>query len=218
MVKKNPKIKTKSPPHSKAGKESFASSSSLFSEWKRQFIHVALGVFLIVVLLVSSLEFFRLFLLVGLAFGVILATLSKHKYGELVRDILAHVQREKELFPGEGAFMYVLGIAIVAWIFTSGDVIIGAILALAFQDSFSTLLGKQFGKTKLFNGKTLEGAAGGFIACAIVLGIFFPPPIALIVALVATVVELLPFNDSLTIPLVSGLVLQGLLAGVFRPF
>jgi len=95
-----------------------------------------------------------------------------------------------------------------------------AIVCLSFLilgDMFAAIIGKKFGRTKIIANKSLEGSLACFAAC-LVIGLFvawlFPthltPQIIAIGALTATIVELfsLGIDDNLTIPLISGLVMQ----------
>lgn len=81
-------------------------------------------------------------------------------------------------------------------------------------DGFAALVGKAWGRHKFFH-KTLEGAAGGLIAC-LLWGIFLASTghitwaMALAGALVASLVELLPIplDDNLGMTLISGYVMR----------
>lgn len=92
-------------------------------------------------------------------------------------------------------------------------IVSAAILQLALADSASALVGKAFGKTKLFGGaKSLEGSLGGLavgFAAALACGV--RPGAALAAALAGSLAELLPttplVNDNLTIPAVAATVL-----------
>lgn len=105
--------------------------------------------------------------------------------------------------------------SLAAMLIARGDAaIVGAAIGqLAFGDAAAALIGKAFGRTKLFGGKkSLEGTLAGFAAgygAAIACGV--RPGAALASALAASVVELLPttewFNDNLWMPVASAAVL-----------
>ncbi len=87
-----------------------------------------------------------------------------------------------------------------------------AIAALAFiivGDSLAAVIGRKFGRHKLFSRKSVEGSAaclaGTIIVAAIVPGLALP--VALFGALVAAVVEALPLgvDDNVSVPILSGL-------------
>jgi dolichol kinase len=103
-----------------------------------------------------------------------------------------------------------------AMLIARGDpVIVGAAIgSLAFGDASAALVGKAFGRTKLFGGqKSLEGSLACFAACfALAIGVGVRPGAALTSALVVTAVELLPttgfFNDNLWMPVAAAVVLR----------
>lgn len=86
-----------------------------------------------------------------------------------------------------------------------------AVLAMfmtAFGDIFAALVGRIFGKTKIFREKTLVGSLAGFTA-NMAIGIFILseyPLLVLAMALTATIAELLSqkLDDNLVVPLFSG--------------
>ena len=103
-----------------------------------------------------------------------------------------------------------------AMLIAQGDpVIVGASIgSLAFGDAAAALVGKAFGRTKLFGGqKSLEGSLACFAACfALAIGVGVRPGAALVSSLVATAVEFLPttglFNDNLWMPVTTAVVLR----------
>ena len=177
-------------------------------ELHRQWWHILVGLLHIAVLGIFGLDALRIFVVFALGLGVLLVLLSHQKIFSFLKDILSHVQREKELIPGEGAFFFVVGVGIVSWLFSNDTHVLGAIIALTFQDAFSTLVGLHWGKTRLMERKSLEGALGGLVVCFVALSFIFSIPIAFAVSLVASLVELLPLNDAISIPLASGLILH----------
>ncbi|MEK6902115.1 MAG: hypothetical protein AABX02_00810 [archaeon] len=180
-------------------------SQTKYSEVVRQIIHLGLGVFLAAILLLTSLDFFRFFLIVVFAAGVFVAWAANAKIVPHLNHILSHVPRPNENITGESAFLYVLGIIIPTFLFSDPHAVVVGIIALAFQDSFSTMIGMRFGKTYLAPNKSLEGAFGGFVMCTIGLLPLLSFPNAIFIAFIATIVEMLPLNDSFTIPFVSTL-------------
>ena len=80
-------------------------------------------------------------------------------------------------------------------------------------DMSAALVGKMWGRTKLLGKKSLEGSAACFVVCVLIALVKLNPVIAIIGALVATIVELIPFpiDDNLTVPLVSGAVMHFLM-------
>ena len=86
-----------------------------------------------------------------------------------------------------------------------------ALLFLAFGDPAAALVGRRFGRTKIWS-KSLEGTLAFFITSVVVgavvvaVGGFDPLWVMPIGAAVAAIVELFPLSvdDNLTIPIVSG--------------
>lgn len=87
-----------------------------------------------------------------------------------------------------------------------------AMFMTVFGDLFAALMGRAFGKTKIYNNKTLIGTSSG-LAANLLIGILILPEFAIIVipmALTATVTELITnkLDDNLTVPLFAGFIGQ----------
>jgi dolichol kinase len=168
----------------------------------RQSIHVSLGLFLSGVLFFSNLDFFRQVCFALLGAGVALSLVARANIFPALNGLLEKVERKNEFVHGQSAFMFVLGALIPALVFSNPLFVFLGVFALTWQDGFSTLFGVRFGKTVILRGKTVEGSLGGLVACTLGLSLILPFPNALILALIATLVELVPVDDSLSIPLV----------------
>ena len=106
------------------------------------------------------------------------------------------------------------------WVFISSTLSIGifpkdiAIISLIYMsigDTAAGLIGRKFGRIKIYN-KTLEGALAGFIVCLIVglmIDLNLSKTVVAIGALSAAIIELMPISidDNLRIPLFSGTVM-----------
>jgi dolichol kinase len=130
------------------------------------------------------------------------------------QNMLALVHRmEENAFPGKGALTFFLGIAFLLalneTVFDSVWVTVGGMIPLVVGDSTATLAGTSIGKRRLFNQKTVEGTIAGMLATVTALWMLFPmqPVEVVVVALAAAVVELLPLDDNLFLPVVSGTLL-----------
>jgi dolichol kinase len=181
------------------------------TEVKRQMLHLLLGIVLISVLALFGLESFRQFLGFLVVMGAFLFVLAFYKIWKPLNRLLKEVERSNERYPGEAAFFFILGIGIVSWFFSNPQIVMGAIVALTFQDAVATFVGVNVGKVKIFRKKTLEGTLAGFLTGIITLSIFFPLQTAVLVIIITTFVELLPINDALTVPITAALLLQILL-------
>lgn len=87
-----------------------------------------------------------------------------------------------------------------------------AMFMTVFGDMFAALIGRAFGKKKIYRHKTWAGTLSALLANLLV-GIFLLPQFAIIfvpMAVVATIVELLThkLDDNLTVPLFAGFVGQ----------
>ena len=110
-----------------------------------------------------------------------------------------------------GATALLMGDLICA-IFLSRPIVVAAMLFLALGDTFAYLVGHALGKIKVCEEKTLEGSLA-FLVVGIVIVFLIPnfnPLIGIIGAVAGCAVELLPWDvdDNLSIPLISGLVMQ----------
>ena len=106
------------------------------------------------------------------------------------------------------------------WVFISSTLSIGifpkdiAIISLSYMsigDTAAGLIGRKFGRIKIYN-KTLEGALAGFIVCLIVglmIDLNLSKTVVAIGALSAAIIEFMPISidDNLRIPLFSGTVM-----------
>jgi len=121
--------------------------------------------------------------------------------------------RTKEQDRMYGAIYFLCG-AVISFSVFAYPIALTALLMTAFGDLTASLVGHKWGKTKLFRQKTYEGSIAGFIVNlmvgVIVLFSYGTFHIALIMAIVATIVEVLSHHvdDNLAIPVIAGLVGQ----------
>lgn len=130
-----------------------------------------------------------------------------------------------------GATYYLVSTLLCILFFEKALAIV-CIFFMVLGDMSAALVGKRWGKTKLIGEKSLEGSAACFVVCTVISLFFFylpetgvwklpelvdaqrfHPGVGILGAFVATVVELLPLrlDDNLTVPLVSGLVMKGVI-------
>jgi len=120
-----------------------------------------------------------------------------------IYKLITYFERERNLQkPGIQALWANLGIFLSYLVFGKESTIVGVLL-LAFGDAFAGLVGTLFGKKRVW-GKSLEGSFAFFFSSFLVLLPIIGLRDALIIALVGTLVELLPLklDDNLTLPLV----------------
>ena len=136
--------------------------------------------------------------------------------GKLYSSLFDRVTRsiEKEKNNVTGATYYLLGCLLTVYLFKDISVIMSSLLIMSISDSFAALIGVRYGKTKLYNGKTLEGSFAFLLSTIIILSIFavnLNLYALIFVSLIITCVELFSFyrvNDNLTIPICSAILLQ----------
>ena len=163
-----------------------------YREIKRKIFHMLSGVFIFVV----SYFFGRFWGVVSIIFSAFATFLLPFFKFPLVGEAIEEMYKARGERPAEGAFNFSIGSIL--------PILIGQpwiVLALGLGDGISTLIGKFFGRTKIYKDKTLEGCIAEFLVVMAIAKYFFPNPI--IPALLYTIVELTsPVDDNLTIPIV----------------
>ncbi|MDI6702640.1 diacylglycerol/polyprenol kinase family protein [Methanothermobacter wolfeii] len=173
-------------------------------EFFRQLIHASGIIFIIISTHLNSLQMLLLSVLAAAA-GEVIFRIDRIHYIPLLSGILRGCRRNTS---ERGFIYYFLGMAVTYAIFGfSMDIANGAIVILTLGDSFSTIIGREYGKHRLpFNrDKSIEGslafAFSGFIGALFITG---PLP-ALTGAVTGALVEAYtPVEDNLTIPVFTG--------------
>ena len=156
-------------------------------------------------------------ILTGIAVTVELAKWISPRFSDFFFKIFAVMLRSHERSGAmTGATYYIIS-TFLCVLFFGKTLAIVCIFFMVLGDLAAALVGRMWGKTKLIGKKSLEGSAACFIVCAIIALVKLNPVIGIIGALVATIVEMLPFpvDDNLTVPLVSGAVMHFLMHGPF---
>jgi len=119
---------------------------------------------------------------------------------------LGGVHRPWEASNISGLPWTLLGSFLTMLLFDDKSLVLVSLFYLALGDASAALLGKFCGKNKIFwYNKTFEGSIACFVIC-LAIGIpFLGLPLALIGALIATIIEIIswPLNDNFWMPLVS---------------
>jgi dolichol kinase len=120
------------------------------------------------------------------------------------------VIRQHEVWSLTGA-TYLLFSSVVCVFLFDRPVAVAAISFLVLGDLMAAVIGGRYGRLRVW-GKTVEGAVACFITCIVVVYVIpgLPPGAGLAGAFVAAVAELVPvpLDDNLSIPLMSGLIMQ----------
>jgi Dolichol kinase len=121
--------------------------------------------------------------------------------------ILNILLRQKEK-TGIGSQVYFTIGAMVAVSVFSMNIAFASILMTTFGDMSAALIGKKYGKIRIFsNGKSLEGCIAEFVVNIFIAVLLLKDPvISIIMAFVATFVEttFVKIDDNLAIPVFSG--------------
>ena len=186
----------------------------MLSELLRKSIHLS-G--LILPVIYFFLDKPTMLILVGVATGIaITIELMKWlspRFGDFFFQIFAPMLRIHERRGAmTGATYYVISTFLCILFFTKTLAIV-CIFFMVLGDLVAALVGKKWGRIKLIGTKSLEGSAACFVVCTVIALVKLHPVIAIVGALVATIVEMLPvpIDDNLTVPLVSGAVMHFLM-------
>ena len=81
---------------------------------------------------------------------------------------------------------------------------------MSYSDTAAAIIGKKYGKTKIFN-KTLEGSFAFLLTSFIIALAMYPQidlKVSLVAIIVATIVEMLPLNidDNFSVPVTVALI------------
>ena len=186
-------------------------------EFKRQVMHILVGLVTVALVYLEILSPFAIFLLIIV--GILLSFIVKRMRLPLISNFLDHFEREeqKKTFPGKGTIFFFIGVLLSVQLF-EWDIALASIMILTLGDSISHLFGAQFGRLKnIFNGKSkklLEGTFAGTITGFLGAVFFVPIPEAFLGSAAAMIAEVIKidFNDStlddnLVVPLVAGTVM-----------
>jgi dolichol kinase len=176
-------------------------------ELKRKFVHLFSLVFVIVYAV--ALQFYnkQVALLTLLFILVLFLGIDYFRVKKKKKIPIFHVfWRKKEKDKLGGNVFFIIGTIIVFAVFDF-KIALAALLMTTFGDMAGALVGIPFGKHKLKNGKSWEGAVAQFVV-DVVIGFFLLENLFIVIgmALVATWVEtkLTHVDDNLAIPVLAG--------------
>jgi len=111
-----------------------------------------------------------------------------------------------------GATFLLIGVLITTILFDRVSASTGMFF-MSFSDTAAAIIGVRFGKTKIWNDKTLEGSFAFLITSLIIVFMIpeIPLGLGIITAIIVTIVELLAVpkvNDNLLIPIVTATILS----------
>jgi phytol kinase len=169
-------------------------------ETLRKLVHVLFGLGIAALVIVLPRPLMIDLLALSIFGGLVLSELISRGYAiPLISPFVKFLDREDAL-PGRGALYFAIS-SLVCLILFPVAAVIPAIIALAVLDGVATIVGRRFGKTRIYHGKTLEGTVIAMVVTFVALLPFLTPPGVGVATVVAGVVELVsPIDDNLTIP------------------
>ncbi len=195
-------------------------SLNIKNEFYRKAIHV-FSTIIPVIYYFTSREFIVGLVGTGTLIMIVLDILKAYTvmFEKLYKSVLGFILREDEkdfkrtLFTG-GTF-YAIGIFLALLIFRM-EIAIFSILVMIWCDTMAALIGKKFGKKKIFRNRTFAGSTAFIvtgIAIVLILQEVFPDfnfyKAGFITVIAAAIFELFGWekiNDNLSLPLFSGIV------------
>ncbi len=181
------------------------------NESLRQVVHLVFGLGIAGFVLVFDRNITISVLVLALFAGFILSDAISRGYTiPVVSTIIGGLER-RDAAPGKGALFFALG-ALFSLVFFEKEVAFVGLVVLSLLDSITTIAGVRFGKTRIYNHKSLEGTLAGIAVTTAALALIVPLPAALATAAVTGIAELVsPVDDNLIIPVVACLVLTVLI-------
>lgn len=180
-------------------------------ELKRKSIHIGFGVLILLLIQYAGTEISTYILFLSLIAGAIssIGITRGHNF-DFLKNIVEGVERDNEKhFPGKAAIFFFISAIVLLIVFKNSPAIILAALSVqVFADSMAAIIGTKYGKHKIIGKKSWEGTLTCLVVSIICINFFFPLNVAIIAGIIATIVELLPFDDNLWVPLVSGAVIR----------
>lgn len=185
-----------------------------FREIKRKSIHLLFGIAFLLLIWLTGTQTSIEVIFSCLVMGVFVSFLIKKGVNFwFIGKIVKNVERDNEKsFPGKAAVYFFVSAIILLGIFnTDTTLVLAALSVQIFADASAALIGMKFGKHKLYRKKTWEGSIACLIVAILCLAYFYPIQIAVIGAIAATVVEILPLDDNLWVPIITAATLKALI-------
>lgn len=147
----------------------------------------------------SHIVMWSLFFIILIVLAGELIRAKNEKFNIFILKILGGVHRESETHKISGLPWTLSGALLTMLFFQDKMIVVTSFLYLAFGDALAALVGKTYGKHKIYGGKSLEGSFACFTVCFIIGFVILPTwQFAFIGALIATLIESIPWplNDN----------------------
>jgi len=166
----------------------------------RKLVHLVFGLSIAGMVLAAGQAAAAAILAGGVFIGLLLVDLILRGHRLPLFSVLVDNFDRNDRLPGRGALYFGIS-ALVCVILFPVTISVPAIVTLAVLDSVTTIVGRRFGRTRIYNGKSWEGTLAGIVVTTLVLLIFLSPAGAVAVAVLAGIIELVsPIDDNLSIP------------------
>ncbi|MDO8428234.1 MAG: hypothetical protein Q7S92_03405 [Candidatus Diapherotrites archaeon] len=184
-------------------------------EFIRKFIHIFFGSIIIAAYLYTSTPVMLEIMGACLVLGFLISQAMERGiqipfFNQLVK--VSERENEKQ-FIGQGALLFFAGFFLTLlldyfWI-QNKTIILASLAILVYGDGFSAIIGKVLGTHKILGNKTVEGSTGFFLVAFIFSFVITSSTgTAVLISIIASLTEILPVNDNLSIPLVSSVALK----------
>ncbi|MDR2436791.1 MAG: hypothetical protein LBD17_01785 [Endomicrobium sp.] len=143
--------------------------------------------------------------LLGLGIAITIAAFLEYvrfkfpKFNDFFKNNFKGFYRPQEIDKVSGLVWTLSGAFVTILLFPNKSIVFASLLYLSLGDAAAALVGKVIGKHKIvLTGKSIEGSLACFKACLIVGLVLFNAKFALIGAIIATLVEAIPWklNDN----------------------
>ncbi len=179
---------------------------SLKNEFLRKSIHVCNSIFAYSLLYFNQEDFTLIIAL--LTFLILLFETLRNIFPNvnfLFKKFFGSIIRDFESLGKLTGASFVFISTLILLLFFDKYTCIFAILVMSYSDTVAALVGKKYGKTKIFN-KTLEGSVAFFIVGCIIAILIYPNInlyTSILAVLFATIIESLPLkiDDNLSVPM-----------------
>ncbi|MDD4136685.1 MAG: hypothetical protein PHT99_02175 [Methanoregula sp.] len=180
----------------------------------RQLIHLIFGLCIAGMVMAIGRTNSVMVLAGGLFIGIMMVDLILRGCRVPLFSPLVDAFDRGDCLPGRGALYFAVS-GMTCVILFPVTIAVPALVTLAVLDSVTTMVGVRFGRTRIYNGKSWEGTLAGIVVTVAALLPFLTVPGAVVVAIVAGVIELVsPVDDNLVIP-VGVCVVLALVPGFF---
>jgi len=175
-------------------------------ELRRKVFHILFGTFFIFLAIFVPSYVPAILSLILLVLGFYISEKGIDKF-PIITLFLGKMQREHEKeTPGRAMLLFVLSIFLLFLIDSflgQKRMLIASLCLLTYADGFATIIGRKLGRYKITSKKTYEGTMFFFLISFVFLGTLYPQKIGLafLVTFLCTIIELLPIEDNLSVPL-----------------